>query len=463
MGGTRRVGQFFAALTLSGCLSGGGTESPDTTPTPACPAGSARCQPWTGCIDFNNDPRNCGRCSHACPTNSLCREGSCARCPGTLSVCDGACVDLRADVRHCGICEWSCAERMSCVDGRCVGNEPPIVQRELRTPLTGFVTTSRRPWFRWAPPDARRPARVQVCTARNCERVEASWVMTAPAMRSPEPLPPGVHFWRVVPLEGPPTGDELVGEFAIPGAGLMAGEPFRDEDGDGTVDPPRGAPPRSTQQPIGDFTGDGYVDFANLATYGAKLRHAWEVYAGGPERERFATVFAAGDAGVYVQPRHEEAARAAGDRDGDGFSDLLCSVHSTDDWPNPRGYAYVSHNFVYTAFGGRPRRTLGVETTRPEVEVARPVALADLDADGATDLAAYEGRGDGAVALVSMGRASPEALPWMECPVPLAPSQPPTVADEDDDGFDDVLVGGRIVLRGGPWFSRGRCGPEAAP
>jgi hypothetical protein len=105
------------------CSSEGGAPAP-------C-AGSDTCCPGAGCVDRQTDEANCGACGNECGgANSRdpdCVAGDCvcaatgAVCPAaTPNCCGSGCVDFRNDPNNCGYCGHACGDGASCVMGSCV-------------------------------------------------------------------------------------------------------------------------------------------------------------------------------------------------------------------------------------------------------------------------------------------------------------------------------------------------------
>jgi hypothetical protein len=83
----------------------------------ACPSGIATCGGM--CADIRVDNSNCGRCGHACPSNSSCMDFMCY-CNRGFNVCRGMCANYLTDHANCGACERACASDETCVAGHCV-------------------------------------------------------------------------------------------------------------------------------------------------------------------------------------------------------------------------------------------------------------------------------------------------------------------------------------------------------
>jgi hypothetical protein len=92
-------------------------------PPGCCPADPAvphqlRC--GDECVDFLNDPLNCGACGNVCGDGTCCSNGSCeSLCADGQVWCDGACVDLRNDSANCGACGSTCGDDSCCFEGAC--------------------------------------------------------------------------------------------------------------------------------------------------------------------------------------------------------------------------------------------------------------------------------------------------------------------------------------------------------
>lgn len=70
------------------------------------------------CVDVKaNDAKNCGACGVDCAQSSL----------GGPACCGGLCVDFQTDPRHCGRCDHACDAGSECEAGKCVPNCTPCV------------------------------------------------------------------------------------------------------------------------------------------------------------------------------------------------------------------------------------------------------------------------------------------------------------------------------------------------
>jgi hypothetical protein len=82
----------------------------------ACPTGQTAC--GDGCVSTPTDVAHCGACDHACPQDASCDGGACA-CPAGQTICGDACVDTQTDDAHCGACGTACKAPLSCLAGTC--------------------------------------------------------------------------------------------------------------------------------------------------------------------------------------------------------------------------------------------------------------------------------------------------------------------------------------------------------
>ena len=105
-----------------------GSTSPVTVttqeyPVGCCPAnddGDPQLRCGEACVDFLNDPENCGSCGNVCGDDTCCTGGVCASlCGEGQTLCDGQCADLANDSANCGACGNVCPDGSCCSDGAC--------------------------------------------------------------------------------------------------------------------------------------------------------------------------------------------------------------------------------------------------------------------------------------------------------------------------------------------------------
>jgi hypothetical protein len=74
----------------------------------------------TTCVDYLNDPANCGSCGNVCNDGTCCSDGACESvCGEGRSWCDGQCADLQDDSDNCGACGNVCGDGTCCNAGSC--------------------------------------------------------------------------------------------------------------------------------------------------------------------------------------------------------------------------------------------------------------------------------------------------------------------------------------------------------
>ena len=105
------------------------------TPTQRCSSG--RCEDTCSgpdlkqcddyCVSIETDPYNCGDCGTVCGPGEVCQNGYCI-CSEPMVYCRhvGKCVDLNFDTNNCGMCGNVCPIGWLCTEGLCVGPDTNI-------------------------------------------------------------------------------------------------------------------------------------------------------------------------------------------------------------------------------------------------------------------------------------------------------------------------------------------------
>jgi hypothetical protein len=98
---------------------------------PSCPAGRTRCEGVQGCVNLQNDPRNCGQCGNRCPPGARCAQGTCleACLPPVCGSAAPQCGSIetchafrRTDTGACACvdtAQLSCEEMLDCTTSAC--------------------------------------------------------------------------------------------------------------------------------------------------------------------------------------------------------------------------------------------------------------------------------------------------------------------------------------------------------
>jgi hypothetical protein len=131
---------LLPALALTSCASHGGSQSftadggGDDSTAPGADGGGDSTSPVDGgggdacahtlcsgaCVDTASDPKNCGKCGHACLGHDVCTSGKCtSTCTATQTDCSGNCVDTTSDPGNCGACAHACGTGKVCSAGGC--------------------------------------------------------------------------------------------------------------------------------------------------------------------------------------------------------------------------------------------------------------------------------------------------------------------------------------------------------
>ncbi len=411
---------------------------------PACSAGSCAitCNPNFGNCNGNNldgcetplasDPMNCGACNMRCPSASgaaaTCTSGMCGlACMTGQGNCDmnaanGCETDLTTSNAHCGACGNACNAPSNgssrCAMGRCaitcddgfILSGTMCVRAPPRpvSPAGGAIVTSRRPTFRVALPSGITGARIEVCADRACTQVATTLTATGTAVTSSATFTPGVYYWRMAGMMAGSvvTTFSPVTEFAV------AAHPT--------------ATTSATWGPIFDADGDRYVDqlvgysLANAVYYRRNLGGAFSTLV---------TTSLTGSTSFGT------AVAAAGDVNGDGYSDLVVGAPSANQ-------AVIHHG---SASG--PMNSASTSITAPSGVTRFGAAVAsagDVNGDGWSDILVgapgsnraylYFGRNNG-IDTASAVTLTPTGAP-NNFGVSVA-----GVGDVNADGYSDVAIG----------------------
>ena len=72
------------------------------------------------CVDYRNDPLNCGACGTVCADGTCCSNGNCTSlCADGQVWCNGVCIDPQNDSANCGACGNACGDGTCCFEGGC--------------------------------------------------------------------------------------------------------------------------------------------------------------------------------------------------------------------------------------------------------------------------------------------------------------------------------------------------------
>jgi len=294
------------------------------------------------------------------------------------------------------------------------GSGSPRTAPRLIAPLSTAISTSMSPLFTWLPESATAGATVDVCRDRACQNIVVSFAATGSSAQPPQPLPPGVVFWRVSST-GAGGRTSAVWELTIP-----ARESGR----------------TGSWGSVPDFNGDGFGDLTvGVQMTGPPAANEVRFFPGGPQgpastpaQTLTGSLFSAQEAG------------SAGDLDGDGFADLVV-------WNSPQlGLDELQSATVTVYRGGPTGLSSPVTFTAPEVVFGnqmRVLSAGDVNGDGYGDLLVG---GANFAELFLGGPTGVDTTPLeMLAPPPAATPDarwPIGNADFNGDGHPDALISG---------------------
>ncbi len=239
-------------------------------------------------------------------------------------------------------------------------------------PLSTARVTSQRPTLRWELRGRADGARVEVCSTRDCRRIEESADVAGASFR-PSRLTPGVHYWRLQAERGNFVFDARtpVWEFFVPhrdtGTDTAWGSVL-DPNGDGRAD--------VTVAPLLSPGADGAASPGCLALYSGT--------ANGLEREQ--VLAGPGGAGSEFGGR----AASAGDVNGDGYGDLVVGAQCDSGAASGSVVSCTGPGTAYVYYGGAAGLAsppgASLLGTPPEIFFGSLVGpLGDVNGDGYGD------------------------------------------------------------------------------
>ncbi|MBL8679918.1 MAG: FG-GAP repeat protein [Myxococcales bacterium] len=354
------------------------------------------------------------------------------------------------------------------------------------SPMSGSISTTRRPTFRWVNPAGATEARVEFCNDRACSDVITT-IEATDRGRLPTELRTGWVFWRVrarvggtlsepsptwqvwipsretmvdrsyglvLDVNGDGLRDSIVGSpGSAVGALRSAGSAFVFHGAMAGVDPTPARRLDGTESTesfgtsvaaVGDVNGDGYGDIGVGSRVALRsVIGAVKVFLGGPAGVSATPVVSI--EGVNSNEAFGERISALGDINGDGYADF--GVFSA--LGGPREYGTLS---VYLGGEAGPSRTAVAVlegAARGDGFGGRAEALGDINGDGFGDFVVGHERYSFARARIPVffGRASGvDTMPAVTLATPMMTIQMffgATVAagDFNGDGLSDVAVG----------------------
>lgn len=404
-----------------------------------------------------------GACSFTCVSGTHRCGASCANNNSTAS-CGTSCVPCVPPANGSSTCDgtacgFTCNAGYLPAGAACVAIAPP---RPLY-PLSMSSVTSMSPVLRWVLAPGTDGARIEVCADRACTMIARTIDVSGSTGTVTPALAPGLWFWRLTGRSGPSTGvltspvwEMTLTHRSASGSRSTAWGATIDHNGDGFADVLVGAPriaavyshrggaaglsstasgtytgPTSFGEAVsaaGDVDGDGFSD----VIVGAPGAMSAYVYYGSPTGlgARTPRTLSVGVAS------HGEAVAAAGDVNGDGYGDVLV------------GAPDVGRVYVYRGSATGPITPAAWVIDRGDVDFGSALASAgDVNADGFADIIVGDpGSGEARIyhgAAAGLGLSSVRTLSGtMDFGAAVAGA-----GDVNGDGYTDVVVGAPAAKR----------------
>jgi hypothetical protein len=290
-------------------------------------------------------------------------------------------------------------------------------------PLSTATVTSQTPALHWVLAAGTDGAVVDICTDRACDSIKVTFRAPGASGTVPEPLTTGRYYWRLHGTSQGTTGTpaSAVWEFFV-GA--------------------RSAPVNTSWGTTLDVNGDGFADVAVGASDPASFNGGAYLYLGGPGGLSPMELSLPPPA---MNGAYGESVASAGDLDGDGFPDLVVGAPVHDYFIGaafvyPGGPGGVSP-MPTTLTGKLPIIQFGYTVA----------AAGDVNGDGYSDLlvlAANTSASTG-VAYLYLGGAGGVATTGTVLSA-SGVSSLASAGDVNGDGFADVVVGTFLGAPSGP-------------
>lgn len=236
-------------------------------------------------------------------------------CLAPSATCEGVCRNLSSDPSHCGQCGRSCENprngtaicvmggcELSCLSGyRRVGVACELLAPRPVYPWNYSTVSSFRPELRWNFAEPNQRARVELCEDRACARVLQTSEVDGDRLVVGALAGAKVHYWRVWSLVGGQVSAQSSATWQFRTSHVDLNRPL-------------------AQGLELDVNGDGFSDVAVAAPSAQGGRGEVSVFLGG--RSGLASTPSVVLVGRMGPERFGSSLAAVGDVNGDGFGDL---------------------------------------------------------------------------------------------------------------------------------------------